>query len=163
MEVAKLVQVKLKLNHLTLNQILAYVMSAKGMYGKTAGCFNILARELVTSTTTKKDYTAQEVRSPEPARLMTELLSTTKSSKLKEPASCDISAPIIIQQEKSSQNAPPSPALRNLDRLLQRKQEPDYHQSQSQQSSFWSSTSKVKPINALAVTKSKIEEKENYE
>jgi len=159
MEVAKLVQVKLKLNHLTLNQILAYVMSAKGMYGKTAGCFNILARELVTSTTSKKDYTgAKHVRNPDPVKRTTEI-STTISSKLKESQSHEISKPIIIQQEKSSQNqnGPPSPALRNLDRLLQRKQDPGYLQSQSQQTSFWSSTFKVNPI-----TKSTIEEeKEN--
>ena len=158
-EVAKLVQVKLKLSHLTPNQILAYVMSAKGMYGKTAGCFNILARELVTSTTTDKDITeAIETRSSNQARQTTERFSTI-SSKSNESESHDISAPMIIQHEKSSQTFPPSPALRNLDRLLLRKQEPDYYQSQ--QLSFWSSTSKMKPVTALAATKSRLAEKEN--
>ena len=45
MMVANMVRVKLKLNHLTPNQILAYVFSAKGSFGKTAGCFSLLARE----------------------------------------------------------------------------------------------------------------------
>ena len=49
MEVAKMVQAKLKLNHLTPNQILTYVMSAKGMFGKTAGCFNLIAMDVMSS------------------------------------------------------------------------------------------------------------------
>jgi serine/threonine protein kinase len=53
LEVGKMVQDKLKLNHLTPNQILAYVLSTKGMFGKTAGCFNLLARDLVTSSQPK--------------------------------------------------------------------------------------------------------------
>ena len=157
MEVAKMVQVKLKLNHLTPNQILAYVMSAKGMFGKTAGCFKILARELVT--TIKKDVTgANKVRSPDPGRHSTEV-SLTSSSKSKEIGSSDISDP-ISQQEKSLQTVPPSPALRNLDRLLVRKKE-SVHQYQPQQSSFWSSNNSRKPVTALAATKSRRVEKEN--
>ena len=119
------------------------------------GFSNILARELVTSTTTEKDITeAIEARSSNQARQMTE-----RFSKSNESESHDISAPMIIQHEKSSQTLPPSPALRNLDRLLLRKQEPDYYQSQ--QLSFWSSTSKMKPVTALAATKSRRAEKEN--
>merc|ERR1719394_578794 len=45
MEVARNVQAKLKLVQWKPEQILAYVMSAKGKFGKTAGCFNLLARE----------------------------------------------------------------------------------------------------------------------
>merc|ERR1712227_584651 len=45
MEVAKSVQTKLKLYQWNPTQILAYVMSSKGRFGKTAGCFNLLARE----------------------------------------------------------------------------------------------------------------------
>ena len=158
MEVAKMVQEKLKLNHLTPNQILAYVMSAKGMFGKTAGCFNILARELVT--TIKKDVTgANKVRSPDPGRHVTEVSSSSSSSKSKVTGSSHISNP-ISQQEKSLQTVLPSPALRNLDRLLVRKKE-SVHQYQPQQSSFWSSNNSRKPFTALADTKSRREEKEN--
>jgi len=49
-KVAKMVQEKLKLNHLTPFQILAYVFSAKGMFGKTAGCFNLMAKDLSRSS-----------------------------------------------------------------------------------------------------------------
>jgi len=45
MEVAKSVQTKLKLDQWNPTQVLAYVMSSKGRFGKTAGCFNLLARE----------------------------------------------------------------------------------------------------------------------
>jgi len=45
MEVAKSVQTKLKLDQWNPTQILAYVMSSKGRFGKTAGCFNLLARD----------------------------------------------------------------------------------------------------------------------
>ena len=37
MEVTKMVQAKIKLSHLTPNQIVAYVLSAKGKLLKTAG------------------------------------------------------------------------------------------------------------------------------
>ena len=50
-DVAKRVQAKLKLNHLTPFQILAYVFSAKGKFGKTAGCFNLLAKDLCSPST----------------------------------------------------------------------------------------------------------------
>jgi len=50
-KVAKMVQVKLKLNHLTPYQILAYVFSAKGKFGKTAGCFNLMVKDLSSSST----------------------------------------------------------------------------------------------------------------
>ena len=50
MEVAKLVQQKLKLSQWSPEQVLAYVMSARGKYGKTAGCYNLLARDLVANT-----------------------------------------------------------------------------------------------------------------
>jgi len=46
MEVARNVQSKLKLAQWKPEQILAYVMSAKGRLGKTAGCFNLLARDM---------------------------------------------------------------------------------------------------------------------
>merc|ERR1719184_104510 len=49
-KVAKMVQVQLKLNHLTPFQILAYVFSAKGKFGKTAGCFNLMAKDLSSSS-----------------------------------------------------------------------------------------------------------------
>jgi len=45
-EVAQNVQSKLKLAQWKPEQILAYVMSAKGKLGKTAGCFNLLARDM---------------------------------------------------------------------------------------------------------------------
>ena len=47
MEVARTVQKKLKLMQWQPEQILAHVMSTKGKFGKTAGCFNILARDLL--------------------------------------------------------------------------------------------------------------------
>jgi len=46
MEVARNVQAKLKLVQWKPEQILAYVMSAKGKFGKTAGCFNLLAHDM---------------------------------------------------------------------------------------------------------------------
>ena len=47
MMVAKKVKEKLKLNHLSEEKILSYVMSRKGRFGKTAGCFNLLAKEMI--------------------------------------------------------------------------------------------------------------------
>ena len=73
MMVANMVQVKLKLNHLTPNQILAYVFSAKGSFGKTAGCFSLLARDLDSSpsqsmgmTNVKKQDTVSNPSSKDP-------------------------------------------------------------------------------------------------
>ena len=45
MDIAKMVQTKLKLSQWSPTQILAYVMSSKGRFGKTAGCFNLLATD----------------------------------------------------------------------------------------------------------------------
>ena len=65
MEVAKMVQEKLKLHHITPNQILSYVMSAKGKFGKTAGCFNLHARDLVISSKSGfKKIRVVKLRSP---------------------------------------------------------------------------------------------------
>ena len=65
MEVAKMVQEKLKLHHMTPIQILSYVMSAKGKFGKTAGCFNLLARDLVISSKSGfKKVRVLKLRSP---------------------------------------------------------------------------------------------------
>ena len=47
LEVAKLVKDKLKLLKWTPEQILTYVKSAKGKYGKTAGCFSLLTRDVL--------------------------------------------------------------------------------------------------------------------
>lgn len=49
LQVAETVQTKLKLSQWTPNQILTYVMSAKGKFGKTAGVFNIIARDFQMS------------------------------------------------------------------------------------------------------------------
>ena len=45
LEVAKMVKDKLKLQW-SPEQVLSYVKSAKGKFGKTAGCFNLIARDL---------------------------------------------------------------------------------------------------------------------
>ena len=45
LEVAKMVKDKLKLLHWSPEQILSYVKSAKGKFGKTAGCFSLIARD----------------------------------------------------------------------------------------------------------------------
>ena len=47
LEVAKAVKDKLKLLKWTPEQILAYVKSAKGRFGKTAGCFSLLTRDVL--------------------------------------------------------------------------------------------------------------------
>ena len=46
LEVAKMVKGKLKLLQWSPEQILSYVKSAKGKFGKTAGCYNLIARDL---------------------------------------------------------------------------------------------------------------------
>jgi len=48
MEVAKEVQKRLKLTSWSPKQILAYVMSGKGKFGKTAGCFSLIAQDFLT-------------------------------------------------------------------------------------------------------------------
>ena len=47
MEVAKEVQKRLKLTSWSPKQILAYVMSGKGKFGKTAGCFSLIAQDIL--------------------------------------------------------------------------------------------------------------------
>ena len=49
LQVAETVKSKLQLSQWTPNQILTYVMSAKGKFGKTAGVFNIIARDFQMS------------------------------------------------------------------------------------------------------------------
>ena len=62
LDVAKSVQSKLKLSNWTPNQILAYVMSPKGRFGKTAGVFNLIARDFQFSQMSQK--TARPVIKP---------------------------------------------------------------------------------------------------
>ena len=45
MEAAKMVKDKLKLLHWSPEQIISYVKSAKGKFGKTAGCFSLITRD----------------------------------------------------------------------------------------------------------------------
>ena len=152
-----MVQAKLKLNHLTPHQILTYVMSAKGMFGKTAGCFNLLARDVMSSKKLQ-DFTKTKpvnLRSPVFVKEAA-AISVAKESKSLEPLDA---GPYLLIPNYKPKTIPkittPSPALKNLDRLLQKKPE-------NQQSSFWSSTPGRKAMSALVSVKPKIDQgKEN--
>ena len=161
LEVAKMVQAKLKLNHLTPNQILAYVLSAKGMFGKTAGCFNLLARDLVTSSQPKMLTKIKPVmlRSPKLVKEAPEVSVSKPSTSEEEAPAVKLPAPPIPKSKPktSPKAAKPSPAMKNLDRLLQ-KAPAEPH------SSFWSSTPGRKAVTALTSVQNRIDQdKENID
>ena len=59
--VATEVQKRLKLDHLTPEQILTYVMSRKGRCGKTAGCFSLIAKEMMEEDRRETEEKKEEV------------------------------------------------------------------------------------------------------
>ena len=133
LEVAKMVQAKLKLSHLTPNQILAYVLSAKGKLGKTAGCFSLMARDLDTSST-KAMMTNVKQMMPNPSTSQTPPAAIT-----------------MIRRPRPPPTATPTSGQNNLDRLLAKKPQ------QNPQSSFWSSTPSRKAISALNTVQPKLD------
>ena len=54
LEVAKMVKDKLKLLQWSPEQILTYVKSSKGRFGKTAGCFSLIARDFRVKSSVEK-------------------------------------------------------------------------------------------------------------
>jgi hypothetical protein len=96
-EVAKMVQAKLKLNHLTPNQILAYVLSAKGMF----------ARDLVTPSQPEMLTKIKPVmlRSPKLVREASEVSTSEEASAVKLPS------PPIPKSKLKTNPKIPSPAL----------------------------------------------------
>jgi len=120
--VAKMVQTKLKLCHLTPYQILSYVMSAKGRYGKTAGCFNLLARDFLSSTTKGTSEGSIKNSNQSILKESSKVSAASSSARKCEHAhaySVNNAQPMSANQ--TYQNVPLSAALTNLDRLLQQK------------------------------------------
>eukprot|EP00091_Calanus_sinicus_P009220 TRINITY_DN21696_c0_g1_i1.p1 TRINITY_DN21696_c0_g1~~TRINITY_DN21696_c0_g1_i1.p1 ORF type:complete len:199 (-),score=79.47 TRINITY_DN21696_c0_g1_i1:29-595(-) len=129
-----MVQAKLKLNHLTPNQILAYVLSAKGKLGETAGCFSLMARDLDTSSTQSMMTNVKQ------------MLSNPSTSQTT-PA-----AITMIRRPHPPPTATQTSGQNNLDRLLAKKP----------QSSFWSSTPGRQAMSALNNVQPKLDKhKEN--
>ena len=137
MEVAKMVQAKLKLSHLTPNQILAYVLSAKGKLGKTAGCFSLMARDLDTSSSES---------------MMTNVKQMMSNTSTQTPPS----AINMVRRPHPPPTTTPTSRQNNLDRLVAKTPQ------QKPQSSFWSSTPGRKAMSALNTVQPKLDkDKEN--
>ena len=125
LEVAKMVQAKLNLNHLTPNKILAYVLSAKGQFGKTAGCFSLLARDLITSPKQSMMMTKIKPvmnRSPKYIKHAPENPLIPKPSNSQDP--CATKSPYPRPPTPRHKTSAPTTVQNNLDRLLQRKPQP---------------------------------------
>ena len=132
LEVAKMVQAKLKLSHLTPNQILAYVLSAKGKLGKTAGCFSLMARDLDTSSTQSMMTNVKQMM-PNPSTSQTPPAAIT-----------------MIRRPRPPPTATPTSGQNNLDRLLVKTPQ------QKPQSSFWSTPGR-KAMSALNTVQPKLD------
>ena len=112
MEVAKSVQTKLKLDQWNPTQILAYVMSSKGRFGKTAGCYNLLAIEAQRSLQESKAIVKPPTfKITEPSKI----LSSQKSGKDEATQSCSLrkqtSQKKLVHQEKPREKPKEEPHL----------------------------------------------------
>ena len=109
-DIAKMVQTKLKLSHWSPTQILAYVMSSKGRFGKTAGCFNLLASDAKRNRQESKVI----IKSPTvKATVLKRTQSLEKSRNDKEMQSCyrmtqTVAKKFVLEEEPTREESQPS-------------------------------------------------------
>jgi len=132
LEVAKIVKDKLKLLQWTPEQILSYVKSAKGRFGKTAGCFSLVARDLRDKSPVKTKLVLK------PSALAVNYKAKSSPIGLQE-------MPVIKKDLKIRSKSPVvSPIQAKLDNLLKK---------QPTQTTFWETRQGKAAVFALAKLK----------
>ena len=133
LEVAKRVQDKLKLLQWSPEQILSYVKSAKGKFGKTAGVFNLIARDLGVKDLVKPKLVLK------PSALKVDYNAQSSTTGKREDLT-------VIQKDLKIRSKSPvkSPIQAKLDNLLKK---------QPTQTTFWETKQGKAAVFALAKLK----------
>jgi len=135
LEVAGMVKDKLMLLQWSPEQILAYVKSAKGKYGKTAGCFSLLARELKAKSPVKTKFVLK------PSALPVDYKAKSPPIRMSETPE----VPVIKKDLTVKSKSPViSPIQAKLDNMLKK---------QPTQTTFWETRQGKAAVFALAKLK----------
>jgi len=133
LEVAKMVKGKLKLLQWSPEQILSYVKSAKGKFGKTAGCYNLIARDL-------------RVKAPVKPKIVLKPSALKVDYKAQSSPTCKREEMPVIKKDLKIRSKSPvlTPIRAKLDNLLKK---------QPTQTTFWETRQGKAALFALAKLK----------